>query len=87
LELLPIKVDGIIDKQSGELAQRMKELIRQVNEGDKSIINKVQIFDEYIYQLIYRIYALSDEEIEYINNYKSALRKNILNKTGVYIKR
>ncbi len=65
----------------------MKELIRQVNEGDKSIINKVQIFDEYIYQLIYRIYALSDEEIEYINNYKSALRKNILNKTGVYIKR
>ena len=74
LELLPIKLDDMINRQAGELVQGMQELIRRVNDGDKGALHKARVLDEYIDQLVFRIYALNDKEIAYINKYEAALK-------------
>ncbi|SDL60971.1 TaqI-like C-terminal specificity domain-containing protein [Dendrosporobacter quercicolus] len=71
LELLPIAFNSEIDSQAPELVATMTECVK------KAAVNAagMRSFDEYLNQLVYRIYRLSDAEIETIERYEAGLVK------------
>lgn len=74
LELIPIAVDPQINLQAPSLVKIMEKCIAQeLKWGRWSDHKKSVAFDEYLNQLVYRIYGLSDEEIKYIDNYEAKL--------------
>ncbi|MCE5287408.1 MAG: N-6 DNA methylase [Pelosinus sp.] len=75
LELMPIRVQREINKQAYSLVQTMESCVRQ-GRADAAAKNKAAGFDEYINQIVYRIYGLSDEDISYIEQYEHNLKVN-----------
>lgn len=71
LELLPIALNSEIDSQAPALVATMTECAK------KTAVNAASMssFDEYLNQLVYRIYQLSDAEIETIERYEAGLVK------------
>jgi hypothetical protein len=72
LELLPIRVQNEINRQAYSLVQTMEVCVQQ-GMLDEAAKNKAAGFDEYLNQLVYRIYGLADEDIRYIEQYEHRL--------------
>jgi len=75
LELLPIVVNENINIQAPQLVNTMERLSHHNISRDDSITTKAVAFDEYLNQLVYRIYKLSHEEIQYVEEYESRLNR------------
>jgi hypothetical protein len=72
LELMPIRVQHEINKQAYSLVQTMQNCVSQTF-ADDAAKSKAAGFDEYLNQIVYRIYGLSDEDIRYIEQYERKL--------------
>lgn len=70
LELLPVIVNPDINRQAPELVQTMENLTLK---GCTNTIskNKAAVFDEYLNQIVYRIYGLTEQDIGYIEECES----------------
>lgn len=75
LELLPIVVNEQINSQAAQLVNTMLKLTKLSLTGDNSAIKKANVFDEYLNQLVYRIYNLSHDEIKYVEEYEDRLNR------------
>lgn len=73
LELLPIRLNPVIITDSQQLVRTMQELVQRCANGDNDSVERIRIFEEYLNQIIYRIYELSDEQIQFIEDYEQAL--------------
>lgn len=76
LELLPIVVNDPINSQAAELVAAISECARKAAlDGSDAYKRKFQSVDEYLNQIVYRIYHLSDEEINSIEHYEKIISK------------
>lgn len=66
LELLPVIVNRDINRQAPELVQIMENLTIKSRSKDSSSQQKAAAFDDYLNQIVYRIYGLTDQDIEYV---------------------
>jgi hypothetical protein len=73
LELLPIIIHPKINQQAPELVKMMNDCAVRGLVGDVATKNKAEAFDEYLNQLVYRIYGLNDAEIAYVEQYETKL--------------
>ncbi|MCX7781502.1 MAG: N-6 DNA methylase, partial [Negativicutes bacterium] len=73
LELLPVKVHPEINRQAPELVAAMTALTRRERKGEADAGYKAAALNEYLNQLVYRIYELCETEVEYIENYERKL--------------
>lgn len=73
LEMLPIVVDAKINAQAANLVNIMEACVRERLELGAACSIKADAFEEYIDQLIYRIYKLSDAEMQFIEDYENNL--------------
>jgi hypothetical protein len=71
LELLPIIVSPDINRQAPELVQTMEFLTINSRSTDISSQKKAAIFDDYLNQIVYRIYGLNDQDIKYVEESES----------------
>jgi hypothetical protein len=69
---MPIRVQHEINKQAYSLVQTMQNCVSQTF-ADDAAKSKAAGFDEYLNQIVYRIYGLSDEDIRYIEQYERKL--------------
>ncbi|MPM60299.1 hypothetical protein SDC9_107150 [bioreactor metagenome] len=76
LELLPIVVEKQINLQAPNLVELMETCVRESLDEGFGVSKKVTAFDEYLNQLVYRIYNLSDADIKFIENYEAKLTKS-----------
>lgn len=83
LELLPIIIDQQINIQATKLIPIMEACVRKRLEKGIAVNNAESAFYEYLNQLVYHIYNLSDIEIKYIEDYERDISKNIKNKTHI----
>lgn len=74
LELLPIVINPEIDRQAPELVATMTDCVKKAA-ADSTQVSSMRSFDEYLNQLVYRIYHLSDDEIETIERYEAGLAR------------
>lgn len=79
VELMPIRVQPEINAEAYNLVQTMQNCVRQALAGEDT--NKATGFDEYLNQLVYRIYKLSDEDIQCIEKYEQDLKVNTRSKS------
>lgn len=73
LELMPIRVQSEINRQAFSLVETMKTCIQQ-ELADETARSKTKAFDEYLNQIVYRVYGVSDEDIRYIEQYEYRLK-------------
>lgn len=72
LELLPVRVNADINRQAADLVKAMTTCFNLGLKGDKQAMSRCQAIDDYIDQIVYRIYELSDDEVQYVERYESA---------------
>lgn len=74
LEQLPICVHPEINQQANQIIAVMQECLHKSKKGDTQALSQFHALDDYVNQLVYRIYQLSDEDIAYIQRYETALK-------------
>lgn len=75
LELLPVRINDEIIAQASGLALTMADCVSKVSGGTAIDRQRMASFDEYLNQLVYRIYSLTDDEINRIEHYEMSLPK------------
>ncbi|MEG6585532.1 Eco57I restriction-modification methylase domain-containing protein [Dendrosporobacter sp. 1207_IL3150] len=75
LELLPIVVNKDINHQSSDLVKTMMECTAKSLAGDFNFTKRMKAFDEYLNQLVYRIYNLTEDDINHIEEFEASLAK------------
>lgn len=75
LELLPIRINDEINCQAPGLVLTMADCVSKISGGTGIDRQRMASFDEYLNQLVYRIYNLTDEEIDCIERYEMNLTK------------
>lgn len=75
LELMPIAVEKQLNLQAPNLVAIMEACVKESLEKGCDISKKTAAFDEYLNQLIYRIYNLSDADIKFVEEYEAKLIK------------
>lgn len=73
LELLPVVVNEHLNHTASGMVNTMENLVRAKLSGDSSAEKKFHVFDDFINQMVYRVYGLSDSEINYIEEYENNL--------------
>lgn len=71
IELLPLRLHSSLCSQAPGLIKAMADLYRRGQSGDTDARRKIYAVDDYINQLVYRVYELTDQEIAYIEDYES----------------
>ncbi|MDR3565073.1 MAG: N-6 DNA methylase [Negativicutes bacterium] len=73
LELLPVIVQTEADARAVELVGMMQNLVKRQLAGETSLNDKISALDGLLDQLVYRIYGLSDDEIDCVERYEARL--------------
>ncbi len=74
LEQLPICFHPEINQQANQITAVMQGCLHKAKEGDTQALSQFHALDDYVNQLVYRIYQLSDEDIAYVQRYEKALK-------------
>lgn len=74
LEQLPICCQPEINRQAGQLYTAMQSCLEAGRKGNHQALNRFYALDDYVNQLVFRIYQLSDEEVAYVKRYEKALK-------------
>lgn len=82
LELLPIVVDKQLNQQAANLVAIMETCVRESIKKGCNVSRKSIAFNEYLNQLVYHAYNLSDDDIRYIEEYEFKLSKDSGKKLG-----
>lgn len=70
IELLPLRIHNDLCLQAPGLVKAMADLYRCGQSGDNEARRKFLAIDDYINQLVYRVYELTEQEISYIEDYE-----------------
>lgn len=73
LEQLPVCYHPDINQQANQISTAMRLCLEQGRRGDKQALSRFQGLDDYVDQLVFRIYQLTDEEIAFVKHYEKAL--------------
>ena len=74
LEQLPVCCHPEINQQSGQLYSAMQSCLAAGRKGSSQALNRFHALDDYVNQLVFRIYQLSEEEAAYVKRYEKALQ-------------
>lgn len=73
IELLPVVFDEHLNHIASELVDTMEYLTRAKLDGDNDAAHKLRAFDDYIDQLVYHTYCLSDADVSYVEEQEMKL--------------